>query len=92
MKKLCRWKILMPTNSRQEYIITIKRTTTGRTRTMALTEKAYASGKRMGKYCMQEYGKEQAIKRGSLCKFRYSREALRKAYDNGYFDAVNERD
>lgn len=53
------------------------------------TKKAYDNGYRMGQFICKRDGIKKATDRNSITNVRYSREALRAAYDKGYWDGVN---
>lgn len=51
-------------------------------------QKAYESGRRMAEHVISRIGQVGAATRGSLAHVRYTRDALRKAYDQGYWDVL----
>ncbi len=49
---------------------------------------AYENGRRIAEHVISRIGQVGAATRGSLAHVRYTRDALRKAYDQGYWDVL----
>lgn len=51
-------------------------------------QRAYENGRRIAEHVVGRIGQVGAATRGSLAHVRYTRDALRKAYDQGYWDVL----